>query len=236
MAIKGVIFDLFHTLTGVESEWSDLPWTSDVLGIDRARWDELLTRHSRWRLTGGERDPYAIVRRLAHAADATIPDARIHDATRTRIRRFRDALTRIPRENLDVLTTMRAAGLRVGLISNADAMEVAAWSDSPLAPLFDAAIFSCEVGCAKPDPAIYEKCLAALDLAARACLYVGDGGSNELTGAKQVGLSTVFVSGVIAELWPDRVPALRAACDHHVTRVPEVLALLGLQRESNEVA
>src|SRR5436190_21572266 len=84
---RGVIFDLFHTLTGLESEWSDLPWTSDVLGIDRRTWDELLTTRSRWRLTGEERDPHAIVRALAHEVDATIPDARIREATRIRIQR-----------------------------------------------------------------------------------------------------------------------------------------------------
>ena len=107
MPIKGVIFDLFHTLTGRESEWLDLSWTSDVLGIDRRRWDELLTERSRWRLTGEERDPYTIVRTLAREADATIPDARIREATRVRIQRFRESLLRVPAENIEALATMR---------------------------------------------------------------------------------------------------------------------------------
>ena len=233
--IKGVIFDLFHTLTGLESEWSDLPWTSDVLGIDRRTWDELLTTRSRWRLTGEELDPHAIVRALAHEVDATIPDARIREATRIRIQRFRDSLMRIPGANIEALEIMRAAGLQLGLISNADVIEAAAWNDSPLAGMFDVAIFSCAVGCIKPEAAIYEKCLDALALPARECLYVGDGGSNELAGARDVGLATVFVSGVIADLWPDRVSQRLAESNHHVERVPEVLTLLGLQRSSNEV-
>jgi hypothetical protein len=29
MAILGIIFDLFHTLTAPEADWSDLPPTSD---------------------------------------------------------------------------------------------------------------------------------------------------------------------------------------------------------------
>jgi putative hydrolase of the HAD superfamily len=226
MPVRGVIFDLFHTLTGRESEWSDLPWTSDVLGIDRGRWDELLTVHSRWRLTGEQRDPYEIVRTLAHAADPAIPDDRIREALRVRIQRFRDSLMRVPDENVQTLKRLRAAGLRLGLISNADVMEVEAWSDCRLAPLFDAAIFSCAVGCVKPEPAIYARCLEALALPASECLFAGDGSSNELDGAKTVGLTTVFVSGVIAELWPDRVPQRLAACDHHIRGVPEILALL----------
>lgn len=230
MAIRGIAFDLFHTLTGPESEWSDLPWTSDVLGIDRVRWDELLTARSRWRLTGEERDPYRIVSALAREADPTISDDRVREAVRVRIQRFRDSLMRVPQENVDALTRLRAAGFRLGLISNADAMEVAAWDDCPLAGLFDAAVFSCVVGCAKPERAIYEKCLQALELAAADCLFVGDGGSNELAGAREVGMPTVFISGVIAELWPERVPQRLSSCDHHVERIPEVLTLVGLTR------
>jgi putative hydrolase of the HAD superfamily len=131
MAIRGVIFDLFHTLTGRESEWSDLPWTSDVLGIDRRRWDELLTARSRWRLTGEERDPYRILSALAHEADPTISDEQIRDALGVRMQRFRDSLLRVPRENVEALERLRALGFRLGLISNADVMEVAAWGDCP---------------------------------------------------------------------------------------------------------
>lgn len=64
MAIRGVVFDLFHTLTGPESQWSTLPWTSDVLGIDRRTWNELLTQRSRWRLAGEEADPFVIISTL----------------------------------------------------------------------------------------------------------------------------------------------------------------------------
>ena len=228
MAIRGVVFDLFHTLTAPESQWSDLPWTSDVLGIDRARWNELLLNRSRWRLAGEELDPYAIVSVLAREADPTIDDARIREAVRVRTQRFRDSLWHVPEENLSALRDLRAAGLRLGLISNADAMEVAAWSGSPLDGLFDIEVFSCKVGWVKPERQIYEHCLRALKLSAQECLFVGDGGSNELAGASDVGMSTVFVSGVMAALWPDQVPQRRAVCDHHVERVPEVLALLGI--------
>jgi len=225
--IKGIIFDLFHTLTGRESEWSDLPWTSDVLGIDRNLWDDVLLTRSRWRLTGEERDPYTILRTLTHAIDPSIPDHRIREALRIRIQRFRDCLHRIPAENIQTLQTLREAGLRVGLISNADVMEVTAWNESPLAGLFDAEVFSCVAGCVKPEPAIFHQCLQQLKLKPEECLFAGDGGSDELLGAKSVGMSTVFVSGVIAELWPERVPQRLAICDHHIERIPQILALVG---------
>jgi putative hydrolase of the HAD superfamily len=150
-----------------------------------------------------------------------------------RVQRFRETLYRIPVENVDTLHQLRVAGFRLGLVSNADAMEVAAWADSPMAGLFDSEVFSCHVGCVKPERAIYERCLAEIGLRGEECLFVGDGGSDELTGAKAVGMTTVFVSGVIAESWPARVEERLRQCDHHVRDVPELLALLDLERVLN---
>ncbi len=228
MTIRGVIFDLFHTLTGLESEWSDLPWTSDVLGIDRKTWDEALLAGSRWRLVGDERDPYTILRKLAHQIDPTIADSRIREALRCRVQRFRGALMRIPQENILALQQLRAAGIRLGMISNADAMEVAAWSESPLAGLSRCRDILLPGRVREAGARYLLSLLSAMRLALRPqeCLFVGDGGSNELVGAKAVGLSTVFVSGVIMELWPERVPERRATSDHHIERIPQILHLL----------
>ena len=203
MPLKAIVFDLFHTLTGLESEWSDLPWTSDVLGIDRAVWNAALHTRSRWRLAGEEKDPYRIVARLAREIDPALTDETLRRAVEVRTARFRHSLSRVPAANVAALRRLRAAGLRLGLISNADVMEVAAWADSPLAGLFDAEVFSCLVGCVKPEPEIFARCLEALEVTAQESIFVGDGSSDELIGAKAVGMKTVFVSGVIRELWPD---------------------------------
>lgn len=228
MRPQAVIFDLFHTLTAPEADWSDLPWTSDVLGIDRGVWNDLLVAKSRWRLAGEETDPYTIVRTLAHMVDPTLSDDLIRQATDVRIQRFKAALTTIPSENIDTLRTLRTAGFGLGLISNADVIEVAPWSECPLAGLFDVEVFSCHVGLVKPEPAIYAKCSDALGVSPSACLFVGDGGSNELLGARQAGMSTAFVSGVMEQRWPERIAERRATSDHHIERIPDVLPLLGL--------
>ena len=225
---KAIVFDLFHTLTEVESEWSDLPWTADVLGIDRAVWNTALTVQSRWRLAGEERDPYRIVERLARAIDPSIADETLRQAVEVRIARFRHALCKVPPANVGTLRRLRAAGFRLGLISNADVMEVAAWPDSPLAGLFDVEVFSCLAGCVKPEPEIFAKCLVALGVDAGESMFVGDGSSDELVGAKSVGMKTVLVSGVIRELWPEKIPERAAISDHHIASVPEVLGLVGL--------
>jgi putative hydrolase of the HAD superfamily len=223
-----VVFDLFHTLTGLESRSSPLPATSALLGVARRDWNRALLEKSRWRLTGKERDALKIVRALAHMIDPGIPEAKIRTATETRIQRFRDSVCRIPRETVDTLVRLRSAGFRLGLISNADVSEVAAWSQSPLCGLFDAEVFSCYAGCVKPEPEIYLQCLKALVLKPADCLFVGDGGSGELEGAREVGMQPVFVSGIIAELWPEKIAARRAIVDHEIRTIREILDLVGL--------
>jgi putative hydrolase of the HAD superfamily len=91
---------------------------------------------------------------------------------------------------------------------------------------FDAEVFSCDVGWVKPEPEIFNACLDKLELSAEECVFVGDGGSGELVAAKELGFHTVFVSGVIAELWPERIQERIAIADHHIERLPEIERLV----------
>lgn len=218
-----VFFDLFHTLTGLESEWSDLPPTSVFLGVDRDAWNEQLLERSRDRLVGKLRDPVEFIGMMARNLDPTITEERICEAARVRVERFAQAVTRIPEENLETLSELRRRGKRLCLISNADASEAAPWLRSPLSPLFDEAIFSCDVGTLKPEPEIYALALARMGANAARSAFVGDGGSGELSGARRAGLGTVMVSYVASELWPERVEARRAEADFSVERIPELI-------------
>ncbi len=116
--VQGVLFDLFHTLTAPETKWSDLPWTFEVLGFEYETWNTLLTANSRWRLAGQERDPLQIVTRLAHQLNPSVSPQTIERAVEVRIERFRRALLGIPGENVELLKTLRAAGIRTALVSN----------------------------------------------------------------------------------------------------------------------
>jgi putative hydrolase of the HAD superfamily len=230
MTFRGVIFDLFHTLTAAESQWSDLPWTADALGVDRRVWNDALMLRSRWRLTGEVRDGVEIVRRLARDIDPAIPEEIIARAAAFRQERFHRALVNIPPGNLRVISELRDRGLSLALCSNADASEIAAWGVSPLSGRFDAEIFSCQVGAVKPEAMMYDLCLNRLGLSARECVFVGDGGSNELVGSRQAGLYSVFFSGVMEELWPERIPALLQVADVHIRTLSELLLLPGLSQ------
>jgi putative hydrolase of the HAD superfamily len=68
--------------------------------------------------------------------------------------------------------------------------------------LFDACVFSCELGVNKPDPAIYQACARQLGLQASECLFVDDSAKNA-QGAREVGMAAIRFEGVapfLAEL------------------------------------
>jgi putative hydrolase of the HAD superfamily len=60
-----------------------------------------------------------------------------------------------------------------------------------VAALLDVRVFSIEEHRHKPDPRMYLTGCARLSVTPRDCLYVGDGGSRELTGAAAAGLTAV---------------------------------------------
>jgi putative hydrolase of the HAD superfamily len=75
-----------------------------------------------------------------------------------------------------------------------------------LAALIDVAAFSCSVGMAKPDQRIYLSACEALSVAPAECVYVGDGGDDELQGALEVGMTPVLLR-VESEIAEDGLPS-----------------------------
>jgi putative hydrolase of the HAD superfamily len=221
---KGIIFDPFHTLTARESTWSSGVNTSDILGVTKEKWNEQLLEKSRDRLTGKEKNPFVFVRQMAHAINPHISDELIERAVKFRIERMKKAVTLIPATTIQTLNTLKGQGKKLGLLSNADASEMAGWKGSPIAPFFDSTVFSCEVGYVKPEHQIYEISLQQLALAPEDCGFIGDGGSHELEGAKKLGIMAVFIAGVIRELWPDKIEARMKIADDTIEELDELVS------------
>lgn len=100
-------------------------------------------------------------------------------------------LLRSDRATLAVLDELRSRGLPLALVSDSSAETPALWLDSPLSERVSVTAFSCLVGVRKPDPAIYLYAVRRLGVDPRQCLYVGDGGGGELSGAAALGMDVV---------------------------------------------
>jgi putative hydrolase of the HAD superfamily len=92
-----------------------------------------------------------------------------------------------------LLESLRDRGLRLGLVSNAiDPPDLLHRDLAQLgvAQRLDTAVFSSEVGWRKPHPAIFQRALDALGVAADVALFVGDTLATDIAGAAALGMHT----------------------------------------------
>jgi putative hydrolase of the HAD superfamily len=223
---QAVIFDLFHTLCSISHNKVPGRNTHEILGIDEEVWVNALFHLTDDRLKGKITDPAAIIRDVTDKIRPGLPDHLIREAAESRYQRFRTALKTIPAETASLLKKIRKLGYKTALCSNADVLEKAGWDDSPIAGCFDAVVFSCDVGYAKPEREIYLLTARRLGIAPEGCLFVGDGGSGELPGARAAGMVPVLTSHYLKDLWPEKVTERIAQADHHISDNREILILL----------
>ncbi|MFC4121719.1 HAD family hydrolase [Nonomuraea zeae] len=88
---------------------------------------------------------------------------------------------------------LRAAELRLGVLSDCTVELAETWPSLPLSRLVDAVVLSCETGRRKPDPELFHLIAQRLGVTPQECLYIGDGGGRELTGASACGMRAVML-------------------------------------------
>lgn len=96
-------------------------------------------------------------------------------------------------DTIKTLARLKNQQFRLGLLSNASSYSERVLTDFMLRPFFDEVLMSYACGYLKPQPIIYDRILKRLKVDASQCVYVGDGGDNELGGAKSCGMTTVLV-------------------------------------------
>ena len=227
--IKVVCFDLFSTLVDVGSVPIAVGrMTADILDMGREQWNQLCfsSKHEICQPT----DAYDVIRKLAHSHDPSIPDALIQQATYERQSRFDYALTEhIQDDVLDGIQTLQKNGYILVLVSNASTAEVLAWSESPLAKYFEHSIFSCAVGLKKPDLAIYKHVCDIASVQTEECVFVGDGGSNELIGAKQAGMNVLMMTRFLKQNIKEHLQRYAHVIDGDVASTGAVLDWINQQ-------
>ncbi len=224
---KAIFFDLFHTLFSFISDKTKGRNTSEILSVPEDAWNQLLFDFSDDRLRGKEKDKYSIIRKLAHQYDPKIVEEVIRNAADYREKRFHDGLCHLKTSKIQVIEALKANGKKIGLISNADAIEVSGWSSSPFAPHFDSVVFSYQIGYIKPEPEIYQYALKSLEVSPEDSIFVGDGGSNELFGAKEVGITTVMTTEIIKQLWPEKIRERQEHADYVIDHFDRLISKEG---------
>ncbi|MGS2618135.1 HAD family hydrolase [Micromonospora sp. LZ34] len=187
---QAVLFDFFGTLTRSVQRGAAHRCTAELLGCPADTLVEVLDRTFYQRASGRLGNAEATLRWVCEQAGVHPSDGAVRAAVASRHRAVR-ADTRLRDDAAPVLAALRQSGLRTGLISDCTHELPAFLPQLAIAPLLDVRIFSVQVGCCKPDPALYQAACRRLGLAPADCLYVGDGGSQELTGAERAGMTAV---------------------------------------------
>jgi putative hydrolase of the HAD superfamily len=132
------------------------------------------------------------IRYICNKLNVSVSDENIRKCNEIRLENTRKALT--PKNGaVDILKRLRGLGYRIGLITNCSADVPLLWENTEFSHLFDVTIFSASVGMKKPDTQIYKLACEQLGVVPNECLYFGDGDSNELSGASQLGMDAVMI-------------------------------------------
>lgn len=98
-------------------------------------------------------------------------------------------------DTLDVLRSLRSAGLRLALVTNQPYPGDLLLPDLEahhLLPWFDAVVVSHDLGYGKPHPAIFEQALERVGAAPREAVMIGDTPAIDVAGAKAAGMPAVL--------------------------------------------
>lgn len=188
--VKAVIFDMYETLiTLYESPLYFGTQIASDADIEEEKFQEIW-RAAETDRTIGKITLEKILEKILKANDC-YSEAKMNLIVNKRIRSREAAFEHLHKDIIPMLSALKQKGVLIGLISNCYSEEAMLIKQSVLYPYFDAVCLSFDEGLQKPDPAIFKRCLEMLNVQAEDCLYVGDGGSNELEAAETVGMKAV---------------------------------------------
>jgi len=125
-------------------------------------------------------------------------------------------LWRVPLEGArETLAALRRAGLRTGVVSNADGRAALLLEQAGLAASFDLIVDSHFEGVEKPDPEIFRRALARLGVPAARTVFVGDIWSIDVEGSRAAGLRPILMdaTGGYADRDCERIARLAELCE-----------------------
>lgn len=223
--IEVVFFDLFFTL--VTPKYSNRRNENDILGITIEEWEVYAEDEELYleRATGREKSPEKIIETMVAKMKINATGDDIKQILKLREERFMKSLTDVDPVILDVLLDIKKAGKKLCLISNVDIIDVIHWDKSPLYNLFDDAVFSYDVGYIKPQVEIYEIALKRMNAKPESCIFVGDGGSDELRGAKQLGIRTIL-TGYLLKRDATHHDEIKAFTDYYIEDFKEIKSII----------
>jgi HAD superfamily hydrolase (TIGR01549 family) len=93
-----------------------------------------------------------------------------------------------------ILAFFRQRGYKIGIVSNASTLHKQPLIDFDLERFLDVSIFSCDIGHAKPEPAIYLIACQRLNVAPEKVVFVGDSYNMDVKKPLELGMQAIHIS------------------------------------------
>ena len=188
--IQAVIFDMYETL--ITHYNSPLYFGTDMAkdaGIPEENFFQLWRGldHDR---TIGKLTLEDLLERILRE-NSCYSEALLNELVEKRVATKEECFKHLHTEIRPMLSQLKEKGLLVGLVSNCYFEEAVVIRKSELFSFFDKVCLSCELGVAKPEKEIFKRCMNGLAVKPEECLYIGDGGSQELETARALGMRAV---------------------------------------------
>jgi putative hydrolase of the HAD superfamily len=233
--VQSVVFDLFHTLVDPEDyrpkDFRRATKLAELFKIDVDAFSKYWSETHQERYTSRSRKTLDYVQKYVEEATGNPCSRNDLGIAEFILGRYQDLAIRNPDPMVrQTLAKLKYGGVKLGLLSNVDERDVSAWPYSSLASLFDAVCFSYDIGYTKPSKEAYSMVLNRLGTLAQSSFYVGDGGSDELQGAKDGGFGlVVFMRGYVAKnglKTQDEIRKLTDVADLTIDNVTEIPLLI----------
>jgi FMN phosphatase YigB (HAD superfamily) len=190
---RAVVFDLFHTLIDTEHLRPDgfdaITTVAEICGVERQPlrtfWDDTYLERETNII-----DLTDLTQRYVDRFDRRL-SAQDRAAIDAAFGVCKDDALRHPDPGMVALVAGLATTTRIGVLSNCHEREVRCWPASPFDDHVTSFGRSTRIGTMKPEAEPYEWVLADLDADATTSVYVGNGSSDELLGARRAGFGTV---------------------------------------------
>ena len=230
--IKAVVFDMFETLV--------------TLFVGRTYFSEDIAKDVGFADIENYRREWHLIEHDRSIGKLTIEDGltqvfkkigiyseeKVQTIVNNRLAALKDTFDNIPAESFQLLDALKERGIKIGLITNTFSDERDMIRSSALFPYFNVALISYEQGICKPAPEMYQRMIAQLGVKPEECLYVGDGGSRELYGARDAGMKAVQCTWFADRAYEPHIPCPPLDEFEHVAYQMDILKVI--EKQTNE--
>ncbi len=196
--LKAVLFDFGGTLDSDGIPWKERffrLWTNEGEDVSRERFDRAFYAADD-ALVGTIPKKLSLAKTVELLSRAIGEGLRVRDKAlpeRVAARFCEDARENLSR-SAELLEALRPR-YRLGVVSNFYGNLAEVCREAGIGSALSAAVDSTEVGCTKPDPAIFRAALSRLDAGAADTVFIGDSLERDMAGARGVGMRHVLLGG-----------------------------------------